>query len=136
VIFLPRPAIILQEGFALMTQPKTIEEYINSAPPAAREKLETITKLVREVAPQAQAKLSYGMPYFNLNGRLLYYAAFKDHIGLYPLKSGVAAFQKELNEYKTTPGTIQFPLNKPLPLELIRKIVAFRVQENLSKPKK
>jgi uncharacterized protein YdhG (YjbR/CyaY superfamily) len=112
---------------------KTIDRYIASYPSDVQEKLSTIRHTVKEVAPQASEKLSYGMPYFSLNGRLVYFAAFKNHIGFYPMASGVANFKKELSSYHTSKGTIQFPLDKPLPLPLIRKIVEFRVQENLSK---
>lgn len=112
---------------------KSIDEYIAGCPAEAREKLQSIRAIVKEVAPGASEKLSYGMPYFDLNGRLIYFAAHKDHIGLYPMASGVAAFSKELSGYKTSKGTVQFPLGKPLPLPLIRNIVEFRVKENLSK---
>lgn len=113
----------------------TIDEYIAAAPKEAQYKLTAIRQTVLEVAPQAQEKLSYGMPYFSLNGRLLYFGTFKDHVSLYPMKTGITAFQKELSGYETSAGTIRFPLDKPLPLPLIRKIVKFRVQQNLEKKK-
>jgi len=114
-------------------KPKTVDEYIASYPKEAQDKLRAIRKLVKEVAPQASEKLSYGMPYFSFNGRLVYFAAYEHHIGFYPMASPIRAFKKELVGYKTSKGTVQFPLDKPLPLPLIRKIVEFRVKENLSR---
>lgn len=116
-----------------MKQYSTVDEYIASAPKEAREKLRDIRQVIQRYAPQAQEKLSYGMPYFSLNGRLVYFGAFKDHISLFPMASGIEPFKKELEGFDTSKGTIQFPLNKPLPLPLIQKIVKFRVQENLAK---
>ena len=112
---------------------KSIDEYISAYPKAVALKLRTITEIVESKAPEAEKIISYGMPAFKLNGRLVYYAAFKNHIGLYPMASGVKAFKKELTKYKTATGSIQFPHDKPLPLALIKKIISFRVKENRMK---
>jgi len=90
---------------------------------------------IKKSAPQAEETISYQMPAFKLNGNLVYFAAFKDHIGFFPTSSGVAAFKKELSKYATSKGTIRFPLGKPIPFDLVRKIVKFRVKENLDKTK-
>lgn len=116
-----------------MKNNKTVDDYINSCPKEAQEKLQTIRQIIKEEAPGATEKLSYGMPYFSLNGRLVYFAAHSEHIGFYPMKTGVEAFTKELKNYETSPGTIRFPLNKPLPTSLIRKIIKFRVRQNSQK---
>ena len=92
--------------------------------------------MIHEAAPEAQETISYGMPAFRLNGILVYFAAFKDHIGFFPTSSGVSAFAGELSSYDTAKGTIRLPLDKPIPVDLIQKIVKFRVQENLNKKKK
>lgn len=89
--------------------------------------------VIKDVAPQAKEKISYGMPAFEWNGPLVYFGGFKNHIGLYALPSGNTAFQQELQHYKTGKGSIQFPLEKPMPLDLIRRIVTFRMEENAAK---
>ena len=91
---------------------------------------------MHEAAPEAQETISYGMPAFRQNGIIVYFAAFKDHIGFFPTSSGVSAFAGELSSYDTAKGTIRLPLDKPIPVDLIQKIVKFRVQENLNKKKK
>lgn len=98
--------------------------------------LEKLRQTIRTAAPDATEKISYRIPTFYLNGNLVHFAAFKHHIGFYPTSSGVSAFQDELSKYKTSKGAIQFPLDKPLPLELVKKIVGFRVTENLKKTAK
>jgi uncharacterized protein YdhG (YjbR/CyaY superfamily) len=118
------------------TKPKNFEEYIISFPPETQKKLELLRKTVKEVAPDAQEVISYGMPLFKLNGRLLYFAAFKHHIGFYPMANAIEAFKSSLSDYKWAKGSIQFPLEKPLPLDLITNIVKFRVNENLKKSTK
>jgi len=115
--------------------PATIDEYISRYPPEIREKLEALRKVIRGSAPDAKEKISYRMPAFDQGGILVYFAAFKDHIGFFPTASGVEAFKGELSEYKTSKGTIQFPLDKPMPFDLVRRIVKFRVSENLKKDK-
>jgi uncharacterized protein YdhG (YjbR/CyaY superfamily) len=115
---------------------KTIDEYILSFPRPVQVKLNQIRKLIRAIAPQAREKISYQMPTFYLNGNLVHFAAHSNHIGLYPTPSAGAMFKRELSGYQHGKGSIQFPLEKPLPLELIRKIVLFRVDENLKKGKR
>lgn len=114
---------------------ETIDEYILSVPPEIQETLKKLRKVIKESAPDAEEKISYQMPAFALNGILVYFAAFKNHIGFFPTSSGIDAFKNELTEYKTSKGTVQFPLNKPLPYELISRIVKFRVAENINKAK-
>ena len=91
---------------------------------------------IKKVVPEAEETIKYGMPTFTLNGNLVYFAAFKNHIGFYPVPTGIEAFKKEFSVYKTGKGSVQFPLDQPMPLDLITKVVQFRVEENLSKPKK
>jgi uncharacterized protein YdhG (YjbR/CyaY superfamily) len=112
---------------------KSIDEYIQSFPAEVRTILENIRQIIRRAAPHAQETISYQMPAFKLNGILVYFAAFKKHIGFFPTASGVAAFKKDLEGYKSSKGTIQFPLEKPIPYALIEKIVDYRVRENLAK---
>lgn len=119
----------------VMAEPRTVDEYIASAPDEMRQKLRQIRQVTRELAPDAQEKLSYGMPYYSLNGRLLYFAYFKDHVSLFAMPSAITEFEKDLTGYKTSKGTIQFPLGKPLPLSLIRRIIEFRADEQRAKSK-
>jgi uncharacterized protein YdhG (YjbR/CyaY superfamily) len=116
--------------------PSTVAEYIALQPPAVRKRLSHIRSIVRKEAPEAFEKLSYGMPYYALAGRLLYFAAFTKHVSLFPMASGVEAFKSKLKGYTVSKGTIQFPNDKPLPTVLIRQIVRFRTAENRSKAKK
>ncbi len=113
--------------------PQTIDEYIASFPKDIQEILQQVRATVHEAAPEAKEKISYQMPTFTLEGNLVHFAAFKNHIGFFPTPSGVASFQKELSAYKTSKGTIRFPLDEPVPFDLIRKIVLVRVKENLAK---
>ena len=108
-----------------------IDEYISGFPSEVQEILKTIRKLIRDIAPDAEEKISYQMPAFALHGNLVYFAAFKNHIGFYPTSSGIAAFEDELSDYKHAKGSLQFPLNKPIPYELIKRITEFRVAENM-----
>ena len=110
-----------------------IDSYIAEQAAEVRERLEKIRQVVKTSAPKAEEVISYGMPAFKYHGMLVYFAAFKNHIGFYALPSGNDAFQKELSVYKQGKGSIQFPLDKPIPLTLIKKIVKFRVKENLEK---
>jgi uncharacterized protein YdhG (YjbR/CyaY superfamily) len=112
---------------------ETIDKYILQFPPEVQEILEKVRETIKESAPDAEEKISYQMPTFALHGNLVYFAAFKKHIGFYPTSSGITAFKHELSEYKGGKGTIQFPLGKPIPYELISKIVKFRVAENIKK---
>jgi uncharacterized protein YdhG (YjbR/CyaY superfamily) len=112
---------------------KNIDEYILNFPLDIQKKLRDIRGLVQKIIPQASEAIKYGMPTFVLNGNLLHFAAFKNHIGLYPTPSAIIKFKKELSKYSTSKGAIQFSLDKPLPIRLITKIIKFRVLENLNK---
>ncbi|MCF0051525.1 DUF1801 domain-containing protein [Dyadobacter chenwenxiniae] len=114
------------------TKPKTIDEYISNFPPEVRQALQEIRETVRKVAPDAEETISYDMPTFNLNGSyLIYFAAWKKHIALYPVSATLAASLKDdLSGYKGTKGSVHFPLDKRMPLELIEKIVTWRLEEN------
>jgi uncharacterized protein YdhG (YjbR/CyaY superfamily) len=114
----------------------TIEDYISHYPASTQKLLNQMRNCIAKAAPKAEEAISYGMPTFKLNGNLVHFAANKAHIGFYPAPSGIIAFEKELKEYVTSKGAIQFPFEKKLPLTLISKIVKFRAQENLSKPVK
>lgn len=111
----------------------SIDQYISGFPEQVQTTLSELRSSIKLVAPQAIEKISYQMPTFYLNGNLVHFAAFKHHIGFYPAPSGITAFQQELSKYKTSKGAIQFPIDKPLPLELVKKIVEFRVKENSMK---
>ena len=109
-------------------KPKTVNEYINIAPKEARRKLRNMRACLRKAAPKAEESLKWGMPAFSHKRILFTYAGFRYHIGFYPTPSAVRAFAKDLSNFKTAKGSIQFPLDKPLPLPLIRKIARFRVK--------
>jgi uncharacterized protein YdhG (YjbR/CyaY superfamily) len=111
--------------------PGTIDEYISQCDPKVQDILKTLRKVIKEAAPGVAEKISYQMPAFAQNGILVYFAAFKNHIGFFPTANGISAFQKELSGYKTSKGTVQFPIGEPLPYDLITKIVQFKVAENL-----
>ncbi len=117
------------------SEPQTIDEYIAGFPPDVQVILQQVRATIREAAPGAEETIKYRMPTFLLDGNLVYFAAFKNHIGFYPIPTGIEKFKKELSAYKTAKGSVQFPLDKPMPLALIRKIVKFRVKENLEKAK-
>ena len=115
---------------------RNIDEYISNFPKDVREILERIRITIRKAAPRAEEKIGYGIPTFTLNGNLVHFAAFKKHIGFYPTPSGIEQFKQELSVYEGAKGSVQFPLDKPIPFGLISKIVKFRVQENLKKSAK
>jgi uncharacterized protein YdhG (YjbR/CyaY superfamily) len=115
---------------------KNIDDYINDFPPDIQKTLQQIREVIQEAAPGAEETIKYAIPTFTLNGNLVHFAAFKNHIGFYPIPSGIKAFEKELSIYKRGKGSIQFPLGEPMPLKLISNIVKFRVKENLEKSKK
>jgi len=117
-------------------RPQTITEYINAAPKAAQKKLREMRACIRKSAPGAKESLKWGMPAFSCGRILVTFAAFKNHIGLYPTPSAVKAFANDLSKYTTANASIQFPLEKPLPLPLIRKITTFRVRESIEKDSK
>ncbi|HLL78073.1 MAG TPA: DUF1801 domain-containing protein [Ktedonobacteraceae bacterium] len=112
----------------------SIDEYIAAFPKDIQVKLEEVRATIRAAAPDAEERISYQMPTFALNGNLVHFAALKNHIGFYPTSSGIAAFKDEVSRYEGTPGAVKFPIDQPLPLDLIRKITLFRVAENLKKP--
>ena len=116
-------------------QPQTIDEYIARFPKEIQELLETIRITIREAAPDAEEAISYQMPTFKLKGNLVHFAAYRNHIGFYPTPSGIEKFKDELSVYKGAKGSVQFPIDQSLPLELISKIVKFRAAENLEKAK-
>lgn len=111
----------------------SIDEYIHSFPENIQTKLTELREAIKEQAPQAQEKISYQMPTFYVNGNLVHFAAHSKHIGFYPTPSGIETFKNELSKYKNAKGSVQFPLEEPLPIELIKKIVKFRVEENMAK---
>lgn len=108
----------------------SIDAYISAAPPDRRAVLEELRAAIRVAAPEAEETISYGMPAFAQHGTLVYFASLTNHIGFYPTASGIAAFQEELAPYEHSKGAVRFPLDRPLPLELIGRIVRFRVEEN------
>ena len=118
-----------------MDKPKDIDDYIAGFSESTKKILEQVRATIHKAAPEAQEKISYGMPAFELYGNLVYFAAYEKHIGFYALPSGNAAFMKELSAYKMGKGSIQFPIDQPMPLDLIAKIVRFRVHENEGKAK-
>ena len=111
----------------------SVDEYIADQPKTAQEKLETLRGTILKAAPGAKEVISYNMPAIRLHGLIVWYASFKSHIGLYPHASTIVAFSKELAKYKTAKGSIQFPMDEPLPLALIKKMVQFRVKEDKEK---
>jgi uncharacterized protein YdhG (YjbR/CyaY superfamily) len=116
---------------------KTMDEYIDTFPKDVRRILNELRRTIKEAAPEAEETINYQIPTFTLNGNLVHFAAFENHIGFYPTPSGMEAFKQELSEYKGAKGSVQFPINEPLPLPLIRRIVEYRVKENLErKPQK
>lgn len=119
-----------------MKKVTTVDEYIEAAPPEIKERLMKIRKIIKETAPDALEKLSYGMPYYGYKGRLVYFAYFKNHIGLYIPPPVIAEHKKELKEYKTAMATVQFPHIKKLPLLLIKELIIARMKKNKDIKKK
>jgi uncharacterized protein YdhG (YjbR/CyaY superfamily) len=117
-------------------RPKTVTEYITAAPKEARKPLREMRACIRKAAPGATEGLKWGMPAYSYKRILVTFAGFKHHVGFYPTPSAVSAFSKELSKFATAKGSIQFPLGKPLPLALIRRITAFRVRESLEEDRK
>ncbi|BCY17435.1 hypothetical protein hrd7_12840 [Leptolinea sp. HRD-7] len=114
----------------------TIDEYIAGFPAEIQEKLREIRRVIHETAPEATEKISYQMPTFFLNGNLVHFAAFKNHIGFYPAPTGLDAFKDEIAQYPHSKGAVQFPFDRPIPFDLVKRIVVFRREENLKKKKK
>ena len=112
--------------------PETIDAYITGFPTEVQQRLQRLRQVILEAAPDAEEVIRYQMPTFRLAGKnLVHFAAFQHHIGFYPIPSGIAAFKKELSPYKQGKGSVQFPLDEPVPYELVKKIVAFRVKETM-----
>lgn len=111
----------------------TIDEYIAGFPENIQKKLRELRQVIKEAAPEATEKISYQMPTFFLNGNLVHFAAFKNHIGFYPAPTGLDAFKDEIAAYPHSKGAVQFPLDKPIPFDLVRRIVAYRITENMKK---
>ncbi len=109
-----------------------ITDYILQFPPSVQEKLNLMRNAILEIAPEATEKISYGIPTFYLKGNLVHFAGYKHHIGFYPGADGIATFASDLSPYKLSKGTVQFPLDQPLPLELVKRITAFRKAQNLA----
>ena len=114
---------------------KTVDQYLSAFPSSTKVLLKKIRETVKEVAPQAEELISYNMPGFRWNGMLVWYAAYKQHIGFYPTPSAIKTFAQELSQFKTSKGAIQFPIDKPIPASLVKKIVKFRMKQNLDKLK-
>ncbi|MHA4893701.1 iron chaperone [Pedobacter sp. PWIIR3] len=120
----------------MTTKIETIEEYIASFPQDAQTQMKEVREAIRKAAPDAQERISYAIPTFTLNGNLVHFAAYKNHIGFYPGAAGIAAFKEKLSVYKGAKGSVQFPIDKPMPLDIITEITRFRVEQNLAKPQK
>ncbi len=110
-----------------------IDNYIAGFPKETQEILQQVRSAIRKAAPDAEETINYGIPTFTLNGNLVHFAGYKNHIGFYPTPSGIETFKKELSIYNGAKGSVQFPIDKPMPLALISKIVKFRVKENMEK---
>jgi uncharacterized protein YdhG (YjbR/CyaY superfamily) len=115
---------------------QNIDAYLVGFPPDVRDKLETVRRTIRAAAPEASEKVSYQIPTFTLHGNLVHFAAFKNHIGFYPGAQGIKAFKSKLKSYKTAKGSVQFPLDRAIPIDLITAIVKFRVQADSAKAKR
>lgn len=115
---------------------QNIDSYIRTFPKDVQVLLQQLRETIQKAAPEAEETISYQMPTFTLNGNLVHFAAYKKHIGFYPAPSGLTEFQNEISKYKHSKGAVQFPLDQPLPLGLIERIVKFRVRENLKPVKK
>ncbi|MEO5971464.1 MAG: DUF1801 domain-containing protein [Bdellovibrionia bacterium] len=115
--------------------PENIDDYIDRFPKEVQQILNKMRLTIKKAAPKAKEKIGYGMPTFTLEGNLVHFAAYKSHIGFYPGSSGIASFKKELSAYKGAKGSVQFPLDEPLPLTLVTRIVKFRLKQNLKKAK-
>jgi uncharacterized protein YdhG (YjbR/CyaY superfamily) len=112
---------------------KNIDEYIGTFPKKVQVILEKLRQIINESAPKAEEAISYQIPTFKLNGNLVHFAGYKNHIGFYPSPSGIEAFKNELSPYDVAKGSVKFPIDKPIPFDLVRKIVEYRVKENLNK---
>ncbi len=115
------------------TSVKNVDDYLALQPAETRTKLEKMRQTIKAAAPGAEEVISYGMPAYKYQGILVYFAGYKNHIGFYPASSGIVAFEKEISAFENSKGTVRFPIEKPLPVGLITKIVKFRVKENQEK---
>jgi uncharacterized protein YdhG (YjbR/CyaY superfamily) len=118
------------------TKFKTVDEYFSTLSPDTKNILEQVRNTIKQAAPQATEVISYNMPAFKMHGILVYYAAHTEHIGFYPTSSPIEVFKDELSAYKCSKGAIQFPIDKPIPVDLIGRIVRFRLQQDQAKAKK
>jgi uncharacterized protein YdhG (YjbR/CyaY superfamily) len=116
--------------------PKNFDDYVDRFPKEVQQLLKKMRLTIKKAVPKANEKISYGIPTFTLDGNLVWFAAYKSHIGFYPGASAIAAFKKALSAYKGAKGSVQFPVDEPLPLALVSRIVKFRVKQSLSKRKK
>lgn len=122
--------------YPMETIAKDIDQYITTFPPEIQAILNQVRAAIQQAAPEAKETIKYGIPTFELNGNLVHFAAFQKHLGFYPVPSGMQAFERELSAYKQGKGSVQFPLGQPMPLDLIARIVRFRVEENEKKTMK
>lgn len=118
-----------------VTEKQNVDRYISEFPKETQRLLEQVRATIRKAAPNAEETISYQMPAYKLNGMLVYFAGYKNHIGLYPGAGGIAAFKNDISVYKNAKGSVQFPLDQKMPLHLISKIVKFRLKQNLAKAK-
>ena len=110
--------------------PESIDQYIAAFPETVQDALVKIRRIIKEIAPTAIEKIAYGIPTFWMNGNLVHFAGYQSHVGFYPTPSGIQAFREELSKYETSKGTVRFPIDKPIPFSLIKKIVKYRVAES------
>lgn len=127
------PAMETRDMKATSASPQTIDEYIAGFPENVQDILQKVRGIVHKEAPEAQEAIKYQIPTFVLNGNLVHFAAFQNHVGLYPTPSGIEQFKDALSKYNSAKGSVQFPLDSPIPYGLIKKIVKFRVKENRDK---
>jgi uncharacterized protein YdhG (YjbR/CyaY superfamily) len=116
---------------SLAAKPESVDEYIAEFPAPLRKKLEAIRKAIRAAAPEAEEKISFCIPMFALEGKLAHFAAYKKHIGFHPGPAAILAFRDRLSGYRTSDGTVQFPLEDPVPLDLIKEMIRFKVRVNV-----
>lgn len=116
-------------------KPKDIDSFISDFPNETRLLLQKVRETIHKAAPEAREKISYGIPTFELNGNLVHFSGYKHHIGFYPGAAGIKAFEKEISGYKSAKGSVQFPIDRPIPYDLIERITKFRVLQNLQKAK-
>jgi uncharacterized protein YdhG (YjbR/CyaY superfamily) len=119
-----------------MNPPNEIDKYISGFPDNIQKLLQLLRETIRRAAPDAVEVISYQMPAFKMNGILVYFAGYKNHVGFYPTAKGIEAFKSEFADFKWSKGTVQFPIDKPIPIDLVTRIVKFKVDENLSRLKK